>query len=150
MPKLRKGQTVTPKQKVLAHKYATNGFNGTKAAMEVYNVADEKSAAVIASKELRKVNVQNEVQRVMQAKGIGTEALAEKHAMVLGQAPEKKMSWNEYIRAIELGYKINDAMPAAKHINANMTMKMYQDMDVQDLLKEVKRLDSLVEDLGYK
>lgn len=46
-----------PKQKKFADKYLETG-NGTKSALEVYDVKDENSAAAIASQNLRKIKVQ--------------------------------------------------------------------------------------------
>lgn len=61
---------ITKKQKELVKVYTKNGYNGTKAALEVYGTNSPKRAAAIASKTLKKPQVQNELEKELRKQKI--------------------------------------------------------------------------------
>ena len=57
---------MTIKQQIFIRKYI-EFRNATKAVMEIYDVRNRKSAAVIGCKLLRKANIRSEIQNVIEA-----------------------------------------------------------------------------------
>lgn len=57
--------------------YVANGGNGEAAALKAYDVSNETTAAVIASENLNKPNIRNEILRALQVNGIGADRLVE-------------------------------------------------------------------------
>lgn len=65
----------TYKQKLFAQKYIEYKGNGTKAALAVYNTSTVQTAQVMASENLLKPIVINEIQKLMIQKGITIDAV---------------------------------------------------------------------------
>ncbi len=56
-----KGKKLTNKQKAFAQQYVANKMNGTQAALKVYDVANENVAASVASENLGKPKIKEEI-----------------------------------------------------------------------------------------
>lgn len=50
-------KSLTPKQEEFAKEYVENGYNGTQAALKVYNTTDPNVAGIIAYRNLKRPNV---------------------------------------------------------------------------------------------
>lgn len=60
---------LTTKQKAFAEEYIRNGGNGTQAAMKVYDTEDNATARSIASENLTKPNIMDELLRTAERLG---------------------------------------------------------------------------------
>lgn len=56
---------MTTKQKLFCEEYLSNGFNGTKAYLEVFDTESEKVAGINASKLLKKVEIREYIQELI-------------------------------------------------------------------------------------
>lgn len=65
-----KGRKLSVKQKKFVKAYASNGGNGTKAALEAYDVTDEGTASVIAVENLRKPSIKEQLEKAFEEHGI--------------------------------------------------------------------------------
>lgn len=63
----------TLKQKAFAEEYIRNGGNGTQAAMKVYDTEDNATARSIASENLTKPNIMDELLRTAERLGVTRE-----------------------------------------------------------------------------
>ena len=61
---------ITEKQKEFARQVARNGGNGTKAALEAYDVNSIEAASVIATRNMKNPKVQNELEKELARQGI--------------------------------------------------------------------------------
>lgn len=64
---------LTTKQKAFAEEYIRNGGNGTQAAMKVYDTEDNATARSIASENLTKPNIMDELLRTAERLGVTRE-----------------------------------------------------------------------------
>ncbi len=127
---MRQGRTKTPaapgtvkrlskfelKAKRFAKAYIKHGLNGTKAAMEVYEPSNERSASAIASENLTKPVMVTAIQEEMDTQGITDELLLKEHKKVITQdtnLPSKNV-------AIDMAYKLKGAYAPDRSIKLNV------------------------------
>ena len=74
---------LTVKQAKFVKEYVKNDGNGTKAVQKAYNVDDVNTAAVMATENLRKPNIQQALLRAAERMGITEEKIIEPVALAL-------------------------------------------------------------------
>ncbi len=97
------------RQEGFVKKYIENNGNGTQAALEVYNVKNDNSAAVTASRLLRNVNIQQRIRESLQATGLTPESISEylKKAIVSGLG--ERATNADSLRGLDLYAKLTGA-----------------------------------------
>lgn len=65
---------LTHKQKIFVREYTTNGEHGTNAALKAYNT-DEVTARAIASENLTKPSIHNEIAKILKRRKIDVESI---------------------------------------------------------------------------
>ena len=119
MPKMRR---LTLKQTKFVKEYINNGGNGTEAALQTYNTEDYNTAHVIASENLQKPTIQEEIHQALQANGLTSKQITHNLGHYANNLSEK-VSADASIKAnIEL-LKLMGAYPGSKHTNLNVSLK---------------------------
>lgn len=140
----------TLKQKQFVKKYIETG-NGTQAALETYNTAKPSVAANIASENLRKPQVIEEVNKVLDRKGLNLEQVSESVGSILQRGVETKVTGDNVLRAAELAFKLHGAFPTPKtaHIRLNVRQEL-EKLSYQELMerhnKSLKEIEEIIAD----
>ena len=79
---------MTLKQRLFLRQY-TRSLNATEAAYTVYNAKSRQSAAVMGSRLLRSVKVQQELNVIFEAKGLSLESIIKGLMDIANAKPEK-------------------------------------------------------------
>ncbi len=117
--------------------------NGTQAALNNYDTTDENVAAVIASKNIRKVKIQKAIESI--AKSIPDELLVEKHLALLRKKEKVVINGevNEDIDAqavksgLDMAYKLKGAYSPDK-IQHSGEVKTESSMDIEAIAQEIE------------
>lgn len=129
-------EKLTLKQKAFSKEYVRNKGNGTQAALKTYGATSEGVAASIASENLRKPQVLNEVQRQLDKAGMSNDMLDESTRKII-EAGLNNLKWTKpsvALQAIIEVNKLKDRYPASKHLNANLTLSaQFEGKDINDL-----------------
>lgn len=153
MPQLAPRTTPTFKQKQFAKHYVANGGNATQAALQTYD-ADYNNAHAIAGKNLTKPIVQQEIDKLLKATGLSSEAwIATQLKKSIDTGMGVKATQKDSLTALNMLLKVTDTYPTKKsmsmrvNINGELTPK-----NTSDLISSVKSLSvksqELVEDLS--
>lgn len=135
MPRVRGG--LTPKQAIWAREWVENNFNGTQAAVVAYPNATNGTARVIATENITKPNVRNEVVRCLTKAGMSVEYLTGKVKNIV----EKTEKDDTRLNAIRLGLKLHDAMPNEKHeIEVSKNIPEIDGATLEQLSIELQRI----------
>ncbi len=140
---------ITFKEKKFAENYVKNQGNGVRSAMESYNCGSKNMAGVIASRNLEKKRVLNEIERLMDEKKITDETMIEKlkegmEATVVAQyqggASDTKIpDHNIRFKWWEAGAKIKNLFPPTETLNKNLNLDLQLETmpkeELKDLLK---------------
>lgn len=84
-------QKLTPKEKAFAHNFVET-LNGTESARRVYDVSSDKSAGVIASQNLGKLRVREEIAHLMERNGVNIDDVLNIHKRNMLQADNLPVS----------------------------------------------------------
>lgn len=84
-----KGEHPTIKQRQFVREYLENGGNGTQAALAVYDANNDNTAKAIASENLTKPTVREEIARVMAEIGFNSDYVVKKHFALMDSDDEK-------------------------------------------------------------
>lgn len=142
---------LTMKQKKWTRSYIKNEGNGTKAALEVYNTTDNATARVIASTNLDKPAIVEEITRLMNEIGITNKMLFEKLKTGLtamktsefkGEVRETKFPDHQVRhKYLTTAFTLKDMFPNKSWSGGDVNIslyKQYNQMDT-DVLKKVLR-----------
>lgn len=143
---------MTLKQRTFIKKYLENHGNGTKAALEAYDVSDPDVAKVIASENLTKPNVKRAIELALEAKGLTDEYISEllREATVAGLG--NKASNSDSLRGIDMMLKLKDAYPTQKtaHLRVDYQSEYkakLEKMSIPELREKIKSLDEKTKQL---
>ena len=89
-------------EKVFAHEYVTNGMNGTKAYKKIRAHVTDKSAGVLAVKELAKVSVQDRIRALLPSEEIESKVI---HDALTGDI-QRAINWTERHKYLETSLKL--------------------------------------------
>jgi hypothetical protein len=100
-------------------------INGTKAALEVYDTTNPKSAGVIASDNLNKVVIQNEMEQALSAAGLSREKIMANLTKIASH-DAVRYSGETVLKANIEALKLIGAYPDKKsmHLNLNLSGKV--------------------------
>jgi len=102
-------KTPTFKQKAFAEEYVRNKGNGTKAALKAYNPKSESVANAIASENLHKPMVRQEINRVLREQGV----TVKRAAAAVGDNLDNE-DQNTRLRAADMSLRLLDVYPPAE------------------------------------
>lgn len=138
---------MTLKQKAFVKKYLETG-NGTQSALDVYNTDNPDVAANIASENLRKPKVIEEINKVLDRKGLSIEQVSESVGDILRRGPETKVTGDNVLRAAELAYKLHGAFPASKSSHFRLDVRQdLEKMSYQELIEKKRELDKEIKEI---
>lgn len=144
---VKKGQ-LTGKQKVFAQVYAKT-LNGTQSAMQVYQTKAPTVANAIASENLRKPLIKSEIQRILNSRNKSLDHITNNISRIADAKVERPITADQVLKANIEFLKLHDAYPTKKTISAKYSYsESYNQMDYQDLEKEVKSLRKLNDELN--
>jgi hypothetical protein len=122
MPRLNKASF---KEKQFARKYIEQNGNGTAAALEAYN-ANRDSAEVIASRNMQKPRVLEEIDKILKKKGLNSDSyLADKIHESLEASIGVKATNKDAVSIINMLLKVSNSYPASKHVSLSYSKKEY-------------------------
>lgn len=137
---------MTLKQKKFVKEYLKTG-NGTQAALQVYDTQDPHTAQAIASENLSKPVIKDQIDEALAKNGITPQLITDQ---IKGLAIKEvdKISGDVKLKAnIEL-LKLMGAYPGSKHANLNINLKgNIKDLKFNEIKEELKVIDSELEEV---
>ena len=141
----------TPKQKQFVKEYIKNKFNGSKAALQVYDVKNKDSAKEIAHQNLQKEVVQNEVQRQLAQSGITLEYVNSTMYDAMEFNKQGKASQAVLADYVKHAHKLYNALPKDKKVVVKEERRVLLSKDLEvlkgELTTTVIRSQELLQDL---
>ena len=135
-----KDQMLTVKQTKWAQKTAKYG-NGTKAALEVYDTKDRKSAMVVSTHNMSKPHVRAYLVKILNDRGLGIEQMASDLRSIIKEGVESKTAEaKDAVKALELAVKLQDLMPSTKIETLNRNLNIDASVPMDDLLTQLQQL----------
>ena len=130
---------LTTKQKIFVKKYVENNGNGSKTALQVYDVKDSAVARSLASETLAKPNVKQELDRILQTKELGLNRFTDKLSDIVGSEPEKGYSGSDIMEAVKTGLKLHGVL-AERKVSTNLNMSAdFDSLSKYDLIQLHKK-----------
>ena len=132
---------MTLKQKLFTKKYLETG-NGTQAVLEAYNTHDPNTAAVIASENLNKPKVIEEIYKVLDRTGLSLEQVSGSVGDILQRGAETKVTGDNILRAAEMLYKLHGVYPIQKSAHFRLNVRQELEKKSFNELIDLKRQKS--------
>ena len=148
MPRVRGG--ITHKQRAFAKKYVANGGNGLQAALAVYDTNKPNHAKTIASHNLEKPVVMQAIKEIVKrVYGYENEDnyIGDKLLKALESGITQKATNSDAIRVLELLLKINNSLPATKHVSMSYSEKVVSQPDFNNTISRLEKLQQKTEEL---
>lgn len=148
MPESREG--ITTKQKLFLQEYVKNNGNGQQAALKTYNTTDPKTAGVIASENLARPSVKEELDRILKSGNLKLKNLTQRLSEIANTEPQKGFSGSDVVQAINTGLKLygvlnNKTTTTRLNINTNLSeLSEYELRKLQE--KKSKEITAILED----
>jgi len=142
----------TLKQRLFAQEYVQSG-NGTQSAIKIYNTKSTKIAEALASENLRKPVVREEIELLLKSAGLSREEIAMKLSQAIEAGLGTKATNADSLRGLELAAKLGNMFPANRSIKASVNLtEVYKAKSHQELIKELEiaseKNKKLLDDLG--
>lgn len=139
---MRKGDRLTIKQKMFAHKYVEKR-NGTQAALEVYNSKSRRNAKLISTRLMKKPLIQAEIKSILDQVGLTAEHSGKylKDAIVQG-LESGKATVGDSLRGLDMVFKLSNAYPASKSIKMSYSrVDQTVSKDMKEVAETLKKLN---------
>ena len=142
MPALRKGESLTTKQKLFVREYVKQNGNGQKAALRVYDAKNGNVARNIASENLAKPNVKEELDRVLQKGELQLNKITDRLSDIIISEPAKGFSGADVLEAVKTGLKLHGVLTERKvtttyNLNADLAkLSKYELIERHKKLKQ--------------
>ena len=140
----KKQRTITYKQKIFVKEYIKNKFNGTKAALKVYDTKSNKIAQALASENLLKPVIQKELEDALKDAGLSDDIVADhlNKAMTAGLGQQARNS--DSLRAIDMYWRLRNKYPTTtkriEKLNISLQLHGKTDQEVDEMLSERTKL----------
>jgi hypothetical protein len=140
---------LTYKQKKFVKEYINTNGNGTKAVLNVYDTKDKRTAAMIASKNLTKDNVQEELKQLLQREEYKVENFTSRLSAIAQDNPFKGYTGADILRANELMLKLHGVLTDRRQVttvsfNADLNkLSKYELLELRN--KKQKETDEILE-----
>lgn len=116
-----KGHRLTLKQKIFTIK-TMETLDPAKAAMEVYQPKNIQTARAIASENLTKPIIQNEMQRILRENSVDEALITQTVHKALTKTPKKPITWAEKHQYIKFASEMLGYTSEKTSINLNVGM----------------------------
>ena len=116
MPKIGKNKTVTYKQKRFIQEYIKTNGNGKQSALRVYDTTKENIARSIASENLSKPNVKEELERALKKDDLHLSRFTSKMSDIMSTEPQKGYSGADIVNVIQTGLKLHGVLTDRKQV----------------------------------
>lgn len=140
MPNGMKPQRLTVKQKLFAQEYVANRGNGTQAALKVYDVKNADVANTVATENIRKPLVAEEIQRGFEKAGLSKEKVFEKFTEATLAGIGEKAKNSDSIKGFETLFKLFNWFPnnikRSQHESIKYVFDGKSDKELNDLAME--------------
>ena len=109
---------VTYKQRRFVEEYIKTKGNGQQAAMRTYNPKNENVARNIASTNLIKPNVKEELETQLQRRGLQLSDFTTKLSQIASSQPSKGYSGADIIDAVKTGLKLHGVLTDKRQVTS--------------------------------
>ena len=150
MVKQKKITKPTLKQTIFAREYVRSKGNGTKSAIKAYNPKNDDVAAHIAMENLRKPQVIRQVEKELEAVGLGSKFTDTSLRKLIEAAEQNYDQANatHAVAAIRLINELRDRFPAQKRLQANLNLDTdYHNKDIDELKEELRLIQESNQEL---
>jgi len=130
----------TYKQKLFVQEYIKNKGNGTQSALKVYNTTDDNTARMIASDNLTKPIVQQELKTLLQRKELQLDRFTNKLSDIVGSEPSKGYSGSDIVEAVKTGLKLHGVLQDRKTVTSYNLNADLEKLSTYDLIERHKKL----------
>ena len=135
MPKLPNGLSL--KQRVFIEK-TIETLNPTEAAVQAYDVNNRRTATAIATENLAKPTIRQEILKRMEERGLNVDTITSIHKRNIKQSKNYAASNT----ALDMLYNLSEAYPVQKTINTNINIDLNtleeKRKEIQDELKRIR------------
>ena len=130
----------TYKQKLFVQEYIKNKGNGTQSALKVYNTTDDNTARMIASDNLTKPIVQQELKTLLQRKELQLDRFTNKLSDIVCSEPPKGYSGADIVEAVKTGLKLHGVLQDRKTVTSYNLNADLEKLSTYDLIERHKKL----------
>lgn len=109
---------LTMKQKIFVDEYIKSKGNGTQSALKAYDTTDKVTASVIATENLKKVSVSEELERILTREELSLNTFTTKLSDVIQSEPAKGYSGADIMDAVKTGLKLHGVLQDKKTITS--------------------------------
>lgn len=135
------------KQKKFTQEYIKTG-NGTQSALAVYDTSDPLVAHAIASENLQKPSITEEIDRLLRKNNFTLEENIAPLQKIATSQIETRMSADQVIKASELLLRLRGADRGKQSIHTNITLsKKLNDSNFNDLIALHKEKSKEIEEI---
>lgn len=135
---------LTLKQKKFVQEYVATNGNGTKAALRVYDTNKPDVAKAIATENLTKPSVREELERILRKEEYRVENYISNTSDIASEQPLKGYSGTDVLRANELMMKLHGVLTDRKQIvrwNVNTDLEKLSKHELLEL-RERKKIET--------
>lgn len=139
---------MTVKQRLFVKKYVENKGNGTKAALDAYDVKNYNTAHSLAIDNLQKPTIQRAIELALERVGLSDESISEmlRDATVSGIGV--KATNKDSLRGIDMILKLKGAYPDKKSYQFSYSVKQQlSSLSHEELKKELGIIDHELNEL---
>jgi phage terminase small subunit len=121
------------KQRLFLQEYIKTKGNGTQAALRVYDTKDSNTAGMIASREIRKANVKEELEKILNKSRLKIDRLTDRLADIVEEKPIKGFSGSDVLDAVKTGLKLHGVLVDRKSSMSYSMRVNYKDLSEHEL-----------------
>jgi hypothetical protein len=137
---IRKPRRITVKQKLFAQEYVKSKGNGQQSALKVYDTKDDHVARSIATENLTKPVVADEIRKGFEKAGLTINKAFELHTEgMLRAVKEGQPRMSDGFKALDMFYKINNMYPnnikKVQHESIKYVFDGKDDKELQELIR---------------
>ncbi len=139
---------LTIKQRKFVNEYVKTNGNGTQAALKTYDTNDLNTAHAIASENLQKPTVKEQLDKILQRSEMNINRFTNKMSDILATEPPKGYSGADIVEVIKTGLKLHGVLTDRKqvlsyNIDANLSnMSKYELIQLHN--KRVKETQDII------
>lgn len=135
------------KQKLFIQEYVKTNGNGQKAALRVYDTKSANVAANIASENLNKPNIKEELDKILNKGRLKLDLVTDKLADIVAQNPTKGYSGSEIMDAIKTTLKLHGVLTDRKQVTSYNMNVNYNEMSQHELVELRKKKQQETDDI---
>lgn len=114
----KKKPRLTIKQRLFVKEYIKSKGNGTQSALKVYNAKDKNIAHSIASENLQKPAVKEEMDKILQREDLSLNSITNRLSDIITSEPAKGFSGADVLEAVKTGLKLHGVLTDRKTVTS--------------------------------